>query len=233
MASENEAIQQLEEVGQIPPATEPVQLPPEIQFAMDNLRVAREQYDRIRGLIEQAKRDRDGVAAQQAEAFKALAEDEAGVALDGSTSNPARRRAALKAQEGTMLHDARITGLQGRQAAAREAVDSAMRELSAVGAQWQGEQAMMARDAFWAAVQAFVIAASQPIAAGIGLGDQRLSFVAKAVQIPDAEYGGRNAFRPVSGWRNSPGMLATVQKFGGIKTAVTEAIAEARLAMAN
>ncbi len=230
---EAEAIHEQEQELVIPPATESIELPAEIQTAMDNLRVAREQYDRIRGLIEQAKRDRDGVAAQQVEAFKALAEDEAGVALDGSTSNPARRKAALKAQEGTMLHDARITGLQGRQAAAREAVDSAMRELSAVGAQWQGEQAMMARDAFWAAVQAFVIAASQPIAAGIGLGDQRLSFVAKAVQIPDAEYGGRNAFRPVSGWRNSPGMLATVQKFGGVKTAVAEAIAEARLAMAN
>jgi hypothetical protein len=206
-------------------------MPAEIQTELDGLAAAKQRFNTIMHLLDRAKADREQAAREHTAAFQELASNEAAIALDGAAANPKLRKAALSASEALTVHDARIAGIEARINGARAEVDAAMRTASEALQLWTSREILAAREEFWRAADAFLIAASQPLARGIGLGDSRLTIITKNLQMADNENLGRNFFTPLRTWDEQPKMLATVRRFGGIKTEVNKALSAAREAV--
>jgi len=203
-------------------------LPPEIRELMDQLQQAKGKVQQIRLLLAEAQRERQQAAQDHKEAFRRLAEDEAAVALDGTTANPALRKTALKANEAMIICDAKIAGLQARDAAAVAQVEESASVLALAVDAWVNTEIQRAREQLAVELPRFLSAIEVPLATGIALNDTRLITVAQRSQIADSSFDGGNAFERVRYWKQNSAMMATVNKYVQARRSVAEALAGAR-----
>jgi hypothetical protein len=203
-------------------------LPPEIHELMDHLQQARGKVQQIRLLLAEAQREREQAAQDHKEAFRKLAEDEAAVALDGSTANPALRKTALKANEAMIICDAKIAGLQARDAAAVAQVEESASVLALAMDAWVNTEIQRAREQLAVELPRFLDAIEVPLATGIALNDNRLITVAQRSQIADSSFDGGNAFERLRYWKQNPRMMGAVNKYVQARRAVADALAGAR-----
>lgn len=217
-----------EEVQELPATvavSRPAVIPAEIQRCLQELERATTAYSHITSLITTAQSERAAAEGDYQTAFVSLSENEAAIALDGGAADMALRKTVGKRQEVLLLNDARLKGLGARLQGAREAVDGALRTLSATETAWRDSEVEKAQRAYAEALERFLRDIAHPLAIGVSLNDRSLHHVLQVGEIPGLNRS--NAFAAISRWRDNPVMRETERESSAIRQVVIDARAAA------